>query len=273
MKLMALTTVAYHPEPALFGRLSSALALGIHVWMFDNTPGGSMGIAPLMNEPHFHLLHHNHQNKGLGMAMQELMLSAAAAGYDALLYFDQDTLFEPRTLQWILAWLQGRGLPAYAAVQFTSEQAVVVPAVAPLHPKTLLINSGCLFVAANLKALGGHDPAFFVEAVDYKFCLDAVHKGYQLAQVPTAPGIDHTSLQPAERRQWLGKTYTFRIYPHPRRWQFTISLLRLAFTAATRRQWLYCYVFLRNIGTFTITQGAYECLRLFGKAPRQTTAA
>lgn len=264
---MLLTTIAYHPDLALRSRLSEALEAGFDVWVFDNTPGGAELLTPLRDHPAFHCQDEDRKNQGLGKGMRLLMQAAAAKGHKQILYFDQDTLFSVETLVWAKKWLSLHPdqLAPLAAVQFTSAGNYLPPEMAQLQPTPLLINSGCVFFADALQAMGWHDASFFVEGVDYKFCLDAAHAGYRLGMLKEAPGIDHEELQPRFERYFLGRHYHYRIYPRQRKINFIKALLRLATTSALRGHYRYAYVFLRNIATFLTTQTAYALVHLLGK--------
>jgi hypothetical protein len=243
------TVVAYRPPAELLARLTQLLDAGFPLAIFDNGPADDPHGLSLLRERCV-WYGGKAQNQGLGRAMQALLQAAKAAGYPWALYFDQDTRFSEKTLHWIgqKLSLQHQVLQQVAAVQCTGEGEA-----GRAVPKSLLINSGCLFQLA-LQTDWGHDPSFFVEGVDYKFCLDAAHHGYQLLQWEGCPDYDHHSLQPIVYFAWRGKKIAHRSYPWRRQLQFLGNLLRLALIALTRGQFGYAARFSRNFATHLLKQ-------------------
>ncbi|MFN3530373.1 MAG: hypothetical protein ACK417_10680 [Bacteroidia bacterium] len=260
-----LVTVSYYPDEGLVQRLKAALDMSLAVWVFDNTPGGSPLLHQMQGHAQFHYRHRDHGNIGLGPAMRSLFQLVAEQGVDKLLYFDQDTLFTANTLVWMAEWLAAHRPVDFAAIQFTSTATDTTVALPQPTRHRLLINSGCLFYLRPLAKIGWHDADFFVEGVDYKFCLDAAYHKYLLGMIATAPDIDHEQLQPMTTRYFLGRHYRFRKYPWLRRKNFSWALLRLAGKALQRGQWAYGYVFLRNLLSLWVSQAFFDVLFYFGK--------
>ncbi|MFZ4465265.1 MAG: hypothetical protein ACOYN5_15575, partial [Bacteroidales bacterium] len=255
-----LAVVTYYPPVLFFSRLENALKDGYHVLVFENSPALSEGFAPLISHEHL-ILMHEQMNLGLGVALNKLMNKASEMACEFVLYFDQDTLFSPLTLSWIKVWMQSHSelLRPYAAVQFTSAETNST-SIAGLTQKRLIINSGSMFVLSNLEKLGWHDPRFFVECVDYKFCLDSARHGFQLGMVSACPDIDHDTPQPSRSIRLFGKVYTYRRYPKKRQKDFVQALLRLCAFSIRYRRFRYVYIFFRNVLTFVITQIWYAIL-------------
>lgn len=270
-RLWILAFVTYCPPPDFFTRLGEVLKAAYPVIVLENTPMQSPGFEAMMPCGHLTLLHEN-SNLGLGTGLNRLMKKADELGYAHVLYFDQDTIFSLTSLQFINTWmmLHGATMKPCSAVQFKTVEAAS-PTVEGLHYARLLISSGSMFVIENLAKLGWHDPAFFVEGVDYKFCLDSVSNGFKLSEVTHCPGIDHESPQPGNRLKIFGREYTYRLYPQHRQKQFFLALARLGGIALKRGNVLYACIFFRNILTFVLTQGWYSVLSLMKSAGNQST--
>lgn len=264
-----LVFVAFFPEQDFFDRLKLSLDHGYAVIVFENTPLLSPELDLLKLHPGFTLLYEGN-NRGLGYGMKKLMQQAYEMGFLQAVYFDQDTLFSPKSLQWIDHWIKNNNqqLPQFAAVQFapnTDQQALD----SSIEQTYLLINSGCLFSLDNLEKTGWHDEKYFVEGVDYKFCLDAAAKGFLLGKVNACPDIDHEAAQPMRQRTVFGREFSFRLYPAKRQRRFLAVLFKLAALAAKRGQWRYVWIFTRNIATHLVSQTAFLFLNLFPKADKQ----
>jgi rhamnosyltransferase len=244
-----LLVVAYHPPAELLPRLQAVLHAGVGLAIYDNSPAGAQLLQPLYKQCFWH--HAAGTNDGLGVAMQVLLKEAKKSDCNWALYVDQDTCFSVHSLAWMAERLQeneGKFLKT-AAVQFKGGASFSSLTVQPL-----LINSGSAFYLPNLAAWGGPDPSFFVECVDYKFCLDAAYAGFELWQATGCPDFDHERLQPVLRYPWRKGTVAFRPYPWQRHKSFVKALLRLIYIAASRKQFVYTRIFARNILTHLSTQ-------------------
>ena len=259
--------VAYYPDIKWVERVEKVLQAGYTCWVFDNTPKGSPLIDGLKTYDTFKLCATG-ENEGLGIAMSVLFQKVFQSAQEYILYFDQDAIFELESLVWISEWMQENRLrmDLFSAVQFISTQkdgdaldCNVIQRV------SLLINNACLFNLAVLEKMDWHDRRYFVEGVDYKFCLDSDYYGYALGRVLGVPTIDHETEQPHLQRRFANRIFNFRIYPWLRKKEFTKSLIYLSLTAFKRKQFGYVYIFTRNIGTFWITQVAYHFLDRFGR--------
>lgn len=264
-----LVFVTYFPPQDFFERLQLTLDLGYTAIVFENTPVLSPELDKLKSHPAFVLLHEA-SNKGLGYAMKRGMQKAFEMGFAQAVYFDQDTLFTAKSLQWISQWLsEATQLDAFAAIQFAPNTAKLADDNSIIK-KHLLINSACCFSLHKLEQLGWHDENYFVEGVDYKFCLDAAAKGYLLGMVNACPGIDHEAAQPMKQRTLFGRNFSFRLYSAQRQRRFLAVLVKLAVTAFRRGQWRYVWIFSRNIATHLLSQAWFLLLYLLPQADKQS---
>lgn len=259
--------IAYYPNQLLIDRIVAALNGGFTCWIFDNTPKGNPYLRSLAIYNNCYVQNEKNINVGLGQAMNCVFKNVFNSGCSHILYFDQDTLFSLATLNWIKSWYIKNTKENYAALQFVSTDVDIgVEVVRDVENVLLLINNGCVFDLFKLNNMGWHDKTYFVEGVDYKFCLDAAYLKYKLGRVGGAPDIDHVSVQPQNSTNVFKRKFTYRIYPWLRKREFTLALLRLYFVALKRRQFLFSYIFLRNILTFWTTQSMYHILLCLNKA-------
>lgn len=260
--------VAYFPEESFFERLDVALAANVKCWLFDNTPGGDQRLKARSTIPGFTYLHQANTNIGLGPAMHQLLFEAWHSGIKSILYFDQDTVFTPQSLLFINGWSSTLTNPSLAAIHFQSSKLI---STGELVQAKLFFNTACLFDLEKLRQIGWHDSSFFVEGVDYKFCLDAATAGFFLGIVGGAPGIDHERLQPNQRLSLFGKERLVRLYPAWRMRGFSWAMVRLTALSLKRKRLDYAYIFSRNLATFWVTQLLYRLLKLIFYPMQPTT--
>lgn len=215
---VAAAIISYHPPAELAGRLQLLREAGMQVYLWQNseTPAEA---AHWANE----VLNQGAANAGLGPSLSVLLEHARTAGYEKLLYFDQDTAFTKESLQYMADFLEaGYYTAEYAAIRF-AERDHSLAGLNQAKPQRLLISSGKLF---HLGANARHDTSFFVEGVDYQYCLDAIVKGWKLG-LAGCPGIFHESVQPEQVFRIGSFEKAYRPYPTRRNIEMTKAYLRL----------------------------------------------
>jgi rhamnosyltransferase len=240
------------------------LDAGYEAIVYDNTDEPVAGFENLVEYNNLKLFQ-NGQNAGLGKALNLLMRYAQEKAFAFALYFDQDTLFSLQSLRYIAMWLDefyGQ-YDGFAAIRFSSEEHNEIVQLLRAAFARLMISSGSLFQLEALQKAGWHDENYFVEGVDYKFCLDAHHAGFRLGEVRHCPDIDHESLQPLEKSRMFGHEIIYRRYPMQRHLRFVGALLRLSGSALMRAELRYGFIFFRNIFTHLVAQSGYYLLGLF----------
>ena len=128
----------------------------------------------------------------------------------------------------------------------------------------LTINSGSLYVLNNLKSIGWHDISYFVDGVDYKYCLDSKAAGLKIGECTYTPGFDHVSEQADKVYSLFAKKYYLRPYPWVRIADTTKSNLRLAVTALKRKEWKLSYNIVRMLCIYLVCQGVVRVINSKG---------
>jgi rhamnosyltransferase len=98
-----------------------------------------------------------------------------------------------------------------------------------------------LFFLSNLKTLGWHNERYFVDGVDYEFCLRSSLRGFRVSEYCCTPGFDHASEQPDQKYRIFGKNYAMRAYAPSRILDVTISSFRLVLSALIGRKIEFAY--------------------------------
>lgn len=206
----AIGLILYHPDERLLKRLDLMVNLGFQVYVFDNAPFGTDSSCIMQKSSNILYLTAG-KNVGIGYALATLCATAYANGFSSLLYLDQDTSVSGTTLEFIdhIA----RSMPAstrheYAALVFGGRPADD----RSIQEVRLAISSGSLFNLSSLKDIGWHNENYFVDCVDYEFCLRARRFGFKIGRISNIPDFDHVAEQPDSSVKIFGKQVLVRRY-------------------------------------------------------------
>ena len=249
--------VAYRPDHNVLDRLQRIMAFGSHAYVYDNSPD-----APLLRD--FCNTHADRityltcgKNLGLGLAITSVCAHAYYDGHAALLFFDQDSIFTDTTLEFIESFVhRNPGVASsHAVVSFTSRPAAATIAGAfDLRDVPLTINSGSLYFLQSAKSIGWHNEHYFVDGVDYEYCLRASLHGYKVAECNGTPGFDHLSEQGDLPVRWLGRPRLMRKYSALRIKDSARANLRLIATSLRHLRFDFAYRFSRILAGYLLSQ-------------------
>lgn len=202
--------VIYYPKKNLFKRVEEITQLGYIVYIFDNSPDEERYTGSLKKKSNIFYLTAG-TNVGISYALSTICATARAHGHHRLLFLDQDTGISSNTLEFVSNQLQTE-MPLtqskYAALVFdgTTAKKKCVEDI------TFAISSGSLFCLHILKQIGWHNLQYFVDCVDYEFCLRAKRNGFRIGKIRNTPDFDHVSEQPDRIVKILGKSFLVRKY-------------------------------------------------------------
>jgi len=252
--------VTYHPNEKLIARLSTAITQGFEVYVFDNSPHLNI-TRNFCNDNHNCRYFTCGKNVGLGYGISMLCAQAYYDKYSALLFFDQDTIFDLTTLEFIddfynyyLDILHG-----YSAIVFNSKKisdTSLNTTVNKFFFKDVLmaINSGSLYFLENLNKINWHNETYFVDCVDYEFCLNSNNNNFKIGECSLAPGFDHETEQDNLKYSFFGKTYLARRYSMSRIIDSCYASLRLIITAIRTRNIIYTIEISRIFAGYLVYQ-------------------
>jgi rhamnosyltransferase len=206
----AIGLVLYHPEESLLKRVDQMAELGFRVYVFDNAPFGAQYSRAIQDNQNICYLTAG-KNVGIGFSLSTLCATAYAHGYQRLLFLDQDTGISGQTLEFIETFPES--LPSdiqqqYAALVFSGHLA----ADHSVKEVRLAISSGSLFNLPALKQIGWHSEKYFVDCVDYEFCVRARRCGFKIGLIMNTPEFDHVTEQPDQTLNLFGKKLLVRRY-------------------------------------------------------------
>lgn len=250
----AIATVLYKPSPTVLERMSWLKAVGYSVYVFDNSPDEVL-CGSFRGQGGFRYLTTG-KNVGLGYALSAVFAQAYYEGHAAVLFFDQDTGFEDGTLSFIEeCWRLTPDLAdKFSAISFSASAPrsdSESTGSRRVCETRFIINSGTLFFLDRVKRMGWVDTRYFVDLVDYDFCLRSAIAGYTVGIVYNTPGFDHVTEQADVEYRVFGRSMRLRAYGMRRVWtsiQGYAGLLMLAlarwqlgyFFALTRSASIYC---------------------------------
>ena len=228
---IALGFVIYNPGTNFISRTQMAIECGFDVYIFDNSPEKPSidGLREGLGRIKYFTCG---KNRGLGLGIKSVCTQAYNDEYAALVFFDQDSVFTETTLLFIENfYVANPDLNAtHSAIVFNASKECE-DQKGCMKDVPLAINSGSLFYLNNLKTLGWHNERYFVDGVDYEFCLRSRLGGFRVAEYACTPGFDHAIEQPDQQYRFLGKTYAMRAYAFSRIQDVSISSFKLIFSA------------------------------------------
>lgn len=144
-------------------------------------------------------------NKGLGVALNIGAVRAHELAFDWLLTMDQDSLAGPGMVAAMLEL--ARRDPRVRSVS----PNIALHGHAPTHrrsgPVSYAITSGNLVHMDVWRAAGPYNEGFFIDCIDFDFCLRARREGYTVHKAPDAL-LHHELGQKVERRRRFERFYT-----------------------------------------------------------------
>jgi hypothetical protein len=255
---IAIGLIVYNPTDLLSKRIELILAMGFELYLLDNTPQNSMLRDLFKNKNKVHYLTLG-QNVGLGIGMSAICGQAYYDGYKNLLFFDQDTNFSNETLEYIVSFHEynKNSLESYSIINFKSPNGINNSSQYneySFKETDLVINSGSLIVLEKLNKIGWFDISYFVDSVDYKFCLDSNFSQYKIGLCMNTPGFDHVTEQDDSEYSFFGKKFLARKYSNSRVKDTFTSLLKLSISAFKNFNVKYGRIFLRQFVIYVLVQ-------------------
>ncbi len=256
---IAVGIVVYHAGVELLRRLELTSADGIEVYVFDNSPDITNVRELAEHHPGIHYFTCG-KNLGLGVGISTVCANAHQQGYAALLFFDQDTGYNSKTLSYIENNYVNNidTYKNFSAIAFKAGGEALVQDV------PLLINSGSLYFLDKLKTLNWLDCSYFVDSVDYKLCLDSLNRGYRIGSCGNTPGFDHVTEQADSRYRIAGRTYSMRAYSWSRIKDTVSSNIKLIFSAIKSAQFGFALRITKLLAVYCAFQALVRIFNTLG---------
>ena len=241
--MLVFFSILYNPDVNAIDNIRNAKKLGILPIVYLNKVDNNSFLNEL-NKMDILIIGDNN-NIGLGQAFYELEKHLTSVDLKYFIYFDQDTRVD------LGAWLN---------ILNTYEHLFTIPAVGLLFYgnniqkySKLVTSSGCLFSLEILNEIGFHDNSYFVEGVDYEFCLRLNTFGYKILIIK-CEDIDHHSLQDGFKVNFLSKIINLRIYGKSRTIDFNSSHKRLLRQAVTTYNFKIFFFLLKSFLKYNLME-------------------
>jgi len=266
MGKIALGFVVFNPASSLLERMELALSADWELFIYDNSPSDPTVRSFCAGRKNCHYFTSG-KNVGLGYGMSVVSAQAYYNGHEALLFFDQDTNFTLTTLEFIKKFheIHASMADSYSSVVFNAKtRANEAESLEFVCQDVLLsINSGSLYFLENVRKLGWFDESFFVDCVDYEFCLRSRLAKLKTGACLNTPGYDHESEQDDSTYHVFGRTRRLRKYSRSRVVGTTKASLRLCWRSAIACDGRYLGAFLRSLGGYLLWQSVVRILIAF----------
>ena len=254
---IAIGFVVYNPSRNLIHRLKETLLLGFAVYIFDNSPEKSIIRNFTQNKGKIKYITSG-KNLGLGIGISTVCAQAYYDAYPALVFFDQDTFFTAQTLIAIEEFYTNHHhlVSNYSSVVFNSRNVEQKDNEFANCFKDVLLsrNSGSLFFLENVKRMNWHNEKYFVDGVDYEFCLNSQLNNFRIGEFSCTPGFDHTVEQGDKEYKFFGKVYSMQVYSLNRIVDTANSSVKLIFRSVLHGRIQFAVRITRLLLIYIVTQ-------------------
>lgn len=223
--------VTFHPTPEVAPHISALLTQVDRLVIVDNQSGNNLPplLLGLSSHPAVHFIS-NPTNLGIAAAFNQGLRYALDQGYAWIATFDQDSHVPPDYLE--------RMLETWSACPDKDRVAIVAPTFllrksASPSPSTLrscrsreipvAMASGNLVRTEAVRAVGFMDEEFFIDYVDFEYCLRLRRHGWKILQALDV-FLPHRLGQLQEHR-FLGLKFTLVCHSALRRYYITRNRL------------------------------------------------
>ena len=242
--------VTFNPPEKIISKIEIALLNGLDVFIYDNSSKDSF-FKNLSHYKNFHYFQNKH-NVGLGLALRELCMTAHKEKYVGMLYFDQDTNFSKETLDFIENYFYKNKFIFNKVGSFFFNNKTSIHAS---KRRILIHNNGTLFNLSNLKKINWHDKSYFLDCIDYKYCLDCELAKQEIIEVMNTPGLDHLVDQDGELIPIFGKKFSLcRVYSGQRFIDTLHKGFKIFFTAILNLRFYFGILIARFLIIYIIFQ-------------------
>lgn len=184
-RLIVAGVVTYNPDEARLTEALAAVRPQVNgLVLIDNASSRIQAVRAVAAQ-FGGVLVENPVNRGMAVALNQVLLLADKDAAEYALLLDQDSVPQPEMVaEMVRAFGEGIGMVGPAIIDrnlggggASSEQPRDVIA---------LLTSGSLLSVAAWESVGGYDEQLFVDFVDFDFCLRLSQAGWRMRQVPQA---------------------------------------------------------------------------------------
>lgn len=188
--------VTYFPDDGLVSRLTRTKPQVDRIVIVDNASDAEslVIIEKASASPDVNVIR-NPENLGIARALNQGMTWARSHGYKWALLLDQDTVMAPEMVAtWIEVFADCPNRAEIAIIgsnRFLNSDSQSNPSgVVRWKPGKTVITSGSLIRVESAERIGPFREEFFIDCVDFEFCLRARRRGFYVIEV-LVPMMEH----------------------------------------------------------------------------------
>jgi rhamnosyltransferase len=255
VKVTALVT-AYHPDDRLAAVVESALLTCSGVIVSDNTPATSPSAAEKLDDPRVTVLRTGF-NRGLAAALNSAA-DELPPDTDVVLLLDQDSVLPPDLVPALASHLADASIGVIAPNPWDTahggsyEKAAAGQALVDRYG---VMTSGMLVRRDCLRTVGRFREEFFVDWVDFDFCLRVHDNGFRVVQ-DTAVLLPHSLGDRREHRIGPWRTHVLH-YPVWRHYWIARNSTVLA-RERRAKDWRWSLGAVRYLARWTVKTALFE---------------
>lgn len=243
--------VFYYPNNADIGLLRRLQQANVPIYLIDNTPADDLSMTgSYLFQEGLKWLHRG-ENIGLSRAYNRAFAQAKNDGFSHVVIFDQDTFITQETLDFITTSLTINSVtdPLAGMINFSQNHP---ERKGQRRKRLLVVNSATAFNVECHGVVEGFNEVYFVDCVDYDYCLRCLNAKRSIYQVQGTPGLDHYIGQPGRSFRLFGKTLYARDYGARRNSEIFWGHLRLLRAGMLSLQAYWTFAIFRSFILFVI---------------------
>lgn len=191
----------YRPDNQFYERVERVREqVGLIVIVDDGASQGNLSLlAKWFRGSDKIIVHHHHANYGVAASLNTGIAIAKERGFRWILTLDDDSLIEPQTVKGLIHALKTikRKKPIGVIGMSWTDRGTICKgnplggSRAGYAEKRGIITSGSLFAMTTFEKAGPFREDFFIDMVDYDFCLRVRTKGFLVIKLAEI-GFDHS---------------------------------------------------------------------------------
>lgn len=269
-KQLVIGIVLYEPTESSISRIKKIALSGYTIILFDNSFIARIDFHYFENIIYFH----SKVNVGLSGGIDFIAKKAFDLKYYSLLNFDQDTIFTNKTLlfvedvinKFIVSQKLGSNLISVGFRDFNKTGTKQVLSIQNLSYNIskvdFTINSGSLYLLELYDKFKWFDKKYFVDGLDYSFCLQTNKCGYKIFECYDTPDLNHTTEQDDTYLNIFSFKIRGRKYSFKRNTDFIYSHIKLLIQSIVNLQIRHFIFLLKSLTIYCLTQPLFYFKKL-----------
>lgn len=201
------TVILYNPNrEEVISNINTYLPLLEKIYLIDNSENNNESLFSNIDKVEYHW---NGGNIGIAAALNVAAKKAIEEKFDWLLTMDQDSKFKKGAFSILIDYVNNYTCRDKLAIVSPFHDTVLNDGVYPdsntVDKPIIVMTSGNLVNLKIYTSVGGFKDWYFIDCVDFDFCLSIIRSGYEIHQVNKSI-LEH-ELGNTEKRKFLNKYY------------------------------------------------------------------